>query len=73
MVNQPYSAKVYDEDVIRQNSAIFKCLTPTYVGDFLDIDSWFEDDFPIHKNDKYGKKYIDCAKDEGIIGPGLHQ
>lgn len=55
-MNQPYSAKVYDEDVIRGNSGIFKCLTPSYVGDFLEIDSWLDDDdVPIQKNDRYGK------------------
>lgn len=54
VVNQPYSAKVFEEDVIRGNAAIFKCSTPTFVGDFLSVESWFQDDVPILKNDKYG-------------------
>jgi len=57
VVNQPYSAKVFEEDVIRGNAAIFKCSTPTFVGDFLTVDSWFQDDVPIHRNDKYGILY----------------
>lgn len=45
---------MFEEDVIRGNAAIFKCSTPTFVADFLAVDSWYQDDVPITKNDKYG-------------------
>ncbi|ODN02698.1 Hemicentin-1 [Orchesella cincta] len=58
VVNQPYSANVFQEDVIRGNAAIFKCSTPTFVGDFLNVDSWFQDD----------KYEVDPIKEHAIKG-----
>jgi len=57
VVNQPYNAKVFEEDVIRGNAAIFKCTTPTYVNDFLMIDSWTVNGMRVLGNDNYGMHY----------------
>lgn len=58
VVNQYYAAKVFEEDVIYRNNAIFKCLfTPAFIIDFLEVERWFQDDVPIKRstNGEYGK------------------
>lgn len=40
-MDQRYQTKVYDEDIIKGNSAIFKCGIPAYINDFVDVQSWF--------------------------------
>lgn len=56
VVNQEFDARVFDEYVIRGNSAILKCTIPAYVGDFVQVDTWFEDERPIRREQSYGKK-----------------
>uniref|UniRef100_T1GRB5 Ig-like domain-containing protein n=1 Tax=Megaselia scalaris TaxID=36166 RepID=T1GRB5_MEGSC len=40
MVQQFYEAQVYDEYVIKGNSAIFKCQIPSFVADHVEINYW---------------------------------
>lgn len=40
VVAQHYPTDVYDEYVIRGNSAILKCQIPSFVADFVDVISW---------------------------------
>jgi hypothetical protein len=55
VVSQNYAAKVFEEDVISRNSAIFKCLfTPAFIIDFLEVENWYQDDVPIKRNNNYG-------------------
>ncbi|CAG7699063.1 unnamed protein product [Allacma fusca] len=71
VVNQHYAAKVFEEDVIRGNSAIFKCGIPAYISDFLQVDTWFQDDVPITRDDKYvvAQFYeVDPIKEHSIRG-----
>ncbi len=56
MVNQQYTSRVSDEDVIRGNSAILKCAIPAFVGDFVQVENWYQDDEPIPKMDKFGTR-----------------
>lgn len=40
VVQQFYEAQVYDEYVIKGNSAIFKCQIPSFVADHVEINFW---------------------------------
>ncbi|XP_060864187.1 cell adhesion molecule Dscam2 isoform X3 [Metopolophium dirhodum] len=40
VVSQYYEAQVYDMFVIRGNTAIFKCSVPSFVSDYVNVDSW---------------------------------
>ncbi|KAL4143242.1 hypothetical protein QTP88_005598 [Uroleucon formosanum] len=40
VVSQYYEAQVYDMFVIRGNTAIFKCFVPSFVSDYVYVDSW---------------------------------
>lgn len=39
-VSQYYEAQVYDMFVIRGNTAIFKCSVPSFVSDYVYVESW---------------------------------
>lgn len=39
-MSQYYEAQVYDMFVIRGNTAIFKCSVPSFVSDYVYVDSW---------------------------------
>lgn len=40
VVNQYYEAQVYDMFVIKRNTAIFKCSVPSFVSDYIYVESW---------------------------------
>lgn len=42
MVKQFFESQVYDEYVIKGNTAIFKCQTPSFVADHIDITDWID-------------------------------
>lgn len=44
VVQQFYEARVIDEFLIRGNTAILKCLVPSFVADFVDVIEWRADD-----------------------------
>nr|XP_029721314.1 Down syndrome cell adhesion molecule-like protein Dscam2 isoform X33 [Aedes albopictus] len=44
VVQQYYEADVNKEHVIRGNSAILKCLIPSFVADFVDVVSWTDEE-----------------------------
>ncbi|XP_058055436.1 cell adhesion molecule Dscam2 [Anopheles bellator] len=44
VVQQNYQIRVNDEFVLVKNTAILKCLVPSFLQDFLSIDSWDVDD-----------------------------
>lgn len=48
VVTQYYEADVNKEHVIRGNSAVMKCLIPSFVADFVEVVSWHTDE-----NDTY--------------------
>lgn len=43
VVAQYYEADVNKEHVIRGNSAVIKCLIPSFVADFVEVVSWHTD------------------------------
>lgn len=44
MVNQFYDAEITKEYVMRGNSAIIKCLIPSFVADFVYVVAWINED-----------------------------
>lgn len=55
VVTQYYEADVNKEHVIRGNSAILKCLIPSFVADFVEVVSWHTDqDETYYPDNKYG-------------------
>ncbi|KAJ8895518.1 hypothetical protein PR048_000854 [Dryococelus australis] len=44
VVHQFYQSRVIDEFVLRGNTAVLKCLVPSFVADFVDIVEWVTDD-----------------------------
>ena len=44
MVGQPYDLDASKEYVIRGNSALIKCQFPSFMSDFLHVESWTIDD-----------------------------
>lgn len=44
VVHQNYEPRVIDEDVLRGNAAIVKCLIPSFVSDYVQVVEWVTDD-----------------------------
>ncbi|XP_050693602.1 cell adhesion molecule Dscam2-like isoform X49 [Eriocheir sinensis] len=42
VVTQDYKTRVHDEDVLKGNSAILKCVIPSFVADFVSVQSWVD-------------------------------
>uniref|UniRef100_A0A1A9V523 Ig-like domain-containing protein n=1 Tax=Glossina austeni TaxID=7395 RepID=A0A1A9V523_GLOAU len=55
VVPQAYTVNVMDEAVLKGNSAILKCHIPSFVGDFIAVASWVEDEereiYPMSQNE----------------------
>jgi hypothetical protein len=71
VVNQFYQSRVIDEFVLQGNSATMKCSIPSFVADFVYVDSWFsdqEEEFGMN-SDNYGIR--DLLLSSPII-PGFH-
>jgi len=43
-VHQFYQTRVIDEFVLRGNSATLKCLVPSFVADFIDVEAWLDEE-----------------------------
>lgn len=56
VVTQYYEADVNKEHVIRGNSAVMKCLIPSFVADFVEVVSWHTDE-----NDTYFARTTDMG------------
>ncbi|KXJ71270.1 hypothetical protein RP20_CCG020996, partial [Aedes albopictus] len=44
VVHQFYKTRVIDEYVLNGNSALLKCLIPSFIADFISVTSWVSDD-----------------------------
>ena len=42
VVNQFYEAEIMTEYVIRGNTALLKCSIPSFVADFVQVESWVD-------------------------------
>ncbi|XP_076265907.1 Down syndrome cell adhesion molecule 1 isoform X37 [Rhynchophorus ferrugineus] len=59
VVNQFYKAEILTEYVIRGNTAVLKCSIPSFVADFVFVESWIDDSGEILKvSDNYDSKYL---------------
>nr|XP_023016837.1 Down syndrome cell adhesion molecule-like protein Dscam2 isoform X6 [Leptinotarsa decemlineata] len=61
VVQQFYQSRVIDEFVLKGNTGILKCLVPSFVTDFVQIESWLADDGTTYKyNDgvNFDSKYL---------------
>lgn len=55
MVGQPYDLDASKEYVIRGNSALIKCQYPSFMSDFLQVESWtIDDNVVVTYSDVYG-------------------
>lgn len=55
VVGQRYAVNVMDEHVLRGNAAIIKCHIPSFVAEFVQVDSWLQDDsIEIYPGRDYG-------------------
>lgn len=43
-MHQFYQTRVIDEFVLRGNSATLKCLVPSFVADFIDVEAWLDEE-----------------------------
>ncbi|XP_066145658.1 cell adhesion molecule Dscam1 isoform X7 [Euwallacea fornicatus] len=70
VVNQFYNAEILAEYVIRGNTAVLKCSIPSFVADFVSVDSWIDDGGKIYKlSDNYvvSQFYVTEAENEYVI------
>ncbi|XP_042867937.1 Down syndrome cell adhesion molecule-like protein Dscam2 isoform X1 [Penaeus japonicus] len=60
VVSQFYQTEVNNEHVIRGNSAIIKCVIPSFVADFVSVASWVTDDGQdfVPEHEAYDGKYL---------------
>lgn len=55
VVNQFYDAEIIKEYVIRGNAAVLKCSIPSFVADFVYVESWIDEEGTVYKHsDSYG-------------------
>ena len=56
VVNQYYEAEVVSEYVIRGNTAVLKCNIPSFVADFVKVESWVGSEGTVYlPSTDYGK------------------
>ncbi|KAI8122153.1 Down syndrome cell adhesion molecule-like protein Dscam2, partial [Lucilia cuprina] len=54
VVKQFFESQVYDEYVIKGNAAIFKCQTPSFVADHLEITDWLDTEGGVYTKNETG-------------------
>ncbi|SPP73121.1 blast:Down syndrome cell adhesion molecule-like protein Dscam2 [Drosophila guanche] len=65
VVPQSYTVNVMDESILRGNSAIMKCHIPSFVADFIVVDSWVEDE----QRDIYAQEDITASDGKYLVLP----
>ena len=56
VVSQDYRTEADNEFVIKGNSALLKCEIPSFVADFVSVQSWIDsEDRVYYPSNKYGK------------------
>lgn len=56
MVNQFYDAEIIKEYVIRGNTAVLKCSIPSFVADFVYVESWIDEEGTVYTaSENYGE------------------
>lgn len=57
MVQQFYQSRVIDEFVLKGNTGILKCLVPSFVTDFVQVEAWVTDDGATYKYSEDGTNF----------------
>lgn len=66
VVQQFYQSRVIDEFVLKGNTGILKCLVPSFVTDFVQVEAWVADDGTIYKYQNEGGdfgNFLKCNQD----------
>jgi hypothetical protein len=53
VVNQYYEAEVVSEYVIKGNTAVLKCNIPSFVTDFVKVESWIASDGTVYNSSTF--------------------
>ncbi|CAL1281786.1 unnamed protein product [Larinioides sclopetarius] len=68
VIKQRFDPQVYDDFVVRGNTAVLKCHLPTFVREYVAVDSWIRDDKQVLKrNDMKGSSYSVLNSGELLI------
>ncbi|XP_054712942.1 LOW QUALITY PROTEIN: cell adhesion molecule DSCAM-like [Uloborus diversus] len=68
VIKQRFDPQVYDDFVVRGNTAVMRCHLPTFVKEYVTVDSWIRDDKQILKrNDMKGSSYTVLNSGELLI------
>lgn len=60
VVNQFYEAEILTEYVIKGNAAVLKCSIPSFVADFVRVESWIDEEGNVLSfSDNYGVPRFD--------------
>lgn len=55
VVNQFYDAEIIKEYIIKGNAAVLKCSIPSFVADFVYVESWIDEEGTVYEHsDSYG-------------------
>lgn len=54
-MNQFYDAEIIKEYIIKGNAAVLKCSIPSFVADFVYVESWIDEEGTVYEHsDSYG-------------------
>ncbi|XP_054712913.1 cell adhesion molecule DSCAM-like [Uloborus diversus] len=68
VIKQRFDPQVYDEFVVRGNTAVLRCHLPSFVREYVTVDSWIRDDKQVLKrNDMKGSSYTVLNSGELLI------
>lgn len=56
VVQQKFIPQVYDDYVIRGNTAVLRCHLPSFVREYVTLDSWLKDEETVLKSTDIGGK-----------------
>lgn len=66
VVQQKFVPQVYDDYVIRGNTAVLRCHLPSFVREYVTLDSWLRDDETVLKSTDTGGKILSVVKQKLI-------
>lgn len=70
-MNQYYGADILMEYVIKGNAAILKCSIPSFVADFVRVESWIDEEgTELKASDDYGSNIL-CSVRKSLSLPIL--
>ncbi|GBM46794.1 hypothetical protein AVEN_195210-1 [Araneus ventricosus] len=68
VIKQQFDPQVYDDFVVRGNTAVLRCHLPTFVREYVSVDSWIREDKQVLKrNDMKGSSYTVLNSGELLI------